>query len=70
VLLLQTKTISVNGQQIKMFSLDGGRSWVSKPHDLIEFRHRRAEDKYWLQYRFARKLAFPTASTDFDFWGQ
>jgi hypothetical protein len=68
VLLQQTKTISVNGQQIKVFSLDGGRTWVSKPHDLTEFRHRQAEDKFWLKHRFSEKLALPVASTDFDFW--
>ena len=47
--LWRTKTILVDGEPIKVYSVDAGKTWVSKPSDMMQFKQRRAEIKAGLQ---------------------
>jgi hypothetical protein len=69
VLITKTKVINLRGHQVKVFSLDG-KLWFSKPSDLAQFRHRQAANKFFLQRRFAEKMALPASPVDVDYWGR
>jgi len=51
--LWRTKTILVDGEPIKVDSVDAGKTWVSKPSDMMQFKQRRAEIKAGLQQSIA-----------------
>jgi hypothetical protein len=44
VLITQTKVIYLDGQPVKVFSIDG-KLWVSKPSDLKEFKRRVSQER-------------------------
>jgi hypothetical protein len=69
VLITQTKVINVHGQPVKVFSIDDGKSWVSRPSDLKRFKSRRAYEKAICRQCFAeRTLLLPVSSFDADYW--
>jgi hypothetical protein len=69
MLILREKTIFVDGLPVKLYSLDG-KLWFSKPHDLAEYKQRRAAVKTTVQQAFAlRVLSEPIARGAADFWG-
>ena len=53
MLILRDKTILVDGQPVKLYSLDG-RTWFSKAKDVKEFKQRRAHAKAAAQTSLAR----------------
>jgi hypothetical protein len=68
VLITQTKVIHLDGQPVKVFSIDG-KLWVSKPSDLKEFKSRRTHEKAICQKYFAeRTMPLPVSSFDADYW--
>ena len=56
MLILQKKEILIDGQVVRLYSVDGGRTWVSHPSDLKAFQQRRAEIKHTVQELFARQI--------------
>lgn len=67
MLYLRTKTVLIDGRAIKLYSLDGGRLWFSRPHDVIEFRQRVRHDKAVVQTQFEHYLPaayLPIATAD------
>ena len=69
MLILREKTIFVDNQPVKLYSLDG-KLWFSKPHDFAEYKQRRAAVKATAQHVFAlRVLSEPIARGAADFWG-
>jgi hypothetical protein len=68
VLIVQIKTIIIDGHQVKVFSLDR-RLWVSRPGDLKEFKSRRTHEKAICRKCFAeRTMLLPVSSFDADYW--
>jgi hypothetical protein len=70
VLITQTKVINLHGQPVKLFSIDG-KSWVSRPSDLKEFKSRRTHEKAICQKRFSERAwtnRVPIANSDTDYW--
>ena len=66
--LWRTKTILVDGEPIKVYSVDAGKTWVSKPSDVMQFKQRCAEIKMTLQHSFALHDTSDIASSRADFW--
>jgi len=70
VLIVQTKTIIIARQQVKVFSLDG-KLWVSRPSDLKEFKSRRTHEKVICQKGFSERAwtnRLPIANSATDYW--
>jgi len=47
--LLHIKTVIVDGQVVRLFSIDGGKLWFSQARDVKEFRRRQAHAKAAIQ---------------------
>ena len=62
--LLHIKTVIVDGQPVRLFSVDGGKLWFSKARDLKEFRQRRARAKAAIQALLAKHTShdFPVVA--------
>jgi hypothetical protein len=67
--ILQTKTISVGNQRVTLFSVDGGKTWVSKAHDWLEYKRRRAALKRGVRYSVnLTELSLRFGNPVTDFW--
>jgi hypothetical protein len=42
MLLLSTKEITIGNSVVKLYSIDGGKIWFSRPRDLQLFKQRRS----------------------------
>jgi hypothetical protein len=67
VLIVRTKTITIDEHPVKVFSLDG-KLWFSRPGDFEEFRRRRTKIKSSTQKWFSEHLLDPVVTYDADFW--
>ena len=67
MLILRKKEILTDGEVVRLYSVDGGRTWVSDRSDFKAFQERRVESKQAVQEIFARQI---TKSSDgpLDFW--
>jgi len=67
VLIVRTKTITVDEHPVKVYSLDG-RLWFSRPGDFKQFKHRGLLKKRSTQKWFREHLIEPVVTYDPDFW--
>jgi len=67
VLIVRTKTITVDEHPVKVYSLDG-RLWFSRPTDFKQFKRRGLLEKRSAQKWFSEHLLEPVATYDTDFW--
>jgi len=69
VLILREKKFLVNGQPVKLYSLDG-KAWFSKAHDVKAFRQRRARYIAGVQTSLAlENTAIGMGASGFDPFG-
>jgi hypothetical protein len=69
VLITQTKVINLHEQSVKVFSIDNGKLWVSRPSDLKEFKSRRTQDNAICRKCLTeRTMLLPVSSFDADYW--
>jgi hypothetical protein len=68
MLILRKKEILIDGEVVRLYSVDGGRTWVSDPSDFKAFQQRRAEIKQSVQEIFARQNT-KFSEYPLDFWG-
>jgi len=54
MLLLRQKVISISGVAVKVYSVDNGKTWVSRPGDLTGFKRRVAHMKTNCRIQFLR----------------
>lgn len=47
-----TKQIDIHGQQVRLYSLDEGRTWSSSPRSIVAYRHRQTTLRLELRKRF------------------
>ena len=53
MLLLSTKEITIGNTVVKLYSIDGGKIWFSRPRDLQMFKQRRSHHLKIVKKRFA-----------------
>lgn len=56
------KQVEVHGHRVKLYGLDGGRTWSSSPQSIVAYRHRKRILRRDLQKTFERLGEIP----DFD----
>jgi hypothetical protein len=49
MLLVVTKDVAIGGSVITLYSIDNGKTWISRPSDLSLFKKRRHLHKKMLQ---------------------
>ena len=72
MLIPRVKEISIHGCTTRVYSLDKGRTWVSRPSDFKEFKSRLTHEKAICQKYFAERpmLFLPVSSFDADYWSR
>ena len=51
MLLLSTKQVTIDNRVVKLYSIDGGKIWFTRPSDFRVFKERRRHDA-----KIAKKL--------------
>jgi hypothetical protein len=67
MLILRKKEILIDGKVVRLYSVDGGRTWASDPSDLEAFQQRRADVKQSVQEIFAGRIT-ESSGCPLDFW--
>jgi hypothetical protein len=62
MLLVVTKEVAIGDSVVKLYSIDSGKTWISRPADLQLFKHRRRENQRILQ----RMIALHVLNDSFD----